>query len=165
MNHVITIPPDTMKDLIFIWKVRNHPKVRVMMRNTKSFTLKEHMRFWKREKQQWFLWRVIWFKGKRVGYCSLRNGELGIAILPEYWSRGIGFEAIRQFKGDMRKLGLWRSPKAEIKKGNTRSIALFKKAKIRTKIIEKKERLAMPRKFGKSAKRDCQMRRTRGEKK
>ena len=137
MNDVLIIPLDPLRDLRFVYMVRNHPQVRKWMVNSKPFSYEQHLKYWEKERANARYWYVIWRGGKRVGYLNFRGGKMDIAVHPRHWGNGIATEAVRQALEQMELFGLRGGAVAEIKEGNARSKATFRKNGVTTRMIGK----------------------------
>ena len=88
-----------------IWVGRNHPEIRKWMTNSDPFSYKEHLKFIEnlRKRTDRIFWAVL-FQDKIVGsYClnpynSIeKKGEMGKFLFVEYWGRGLGKIATKEF--------------------------------------------------------------------
>lgn len=122
------------EDVELIWKIRNHPNIRLASSNTQEFLLADH--------NKWFIEKYftdqdnlcyVLEDDRVIGYCRFDYDKknnyyvVSIAIDPDYHGKGLGNQLIYQ------SLSLFIQTKkvvkvfAEIKKDNNKSLGLFKK--------------------------------------
>ena len=126
----------TIHDLRFLLQIRNDPTVRRAFFNSEKIGKKRH-EAWLRytlENPDVYLY-IIQGIGtpSDYGYCRLacddNEGEISIAILPQFRGRGIATFAIRSLIRRAKKLGI--QPFAEVKRNNVASLKAFLKAGMR----------------------------------
>ena len=130
----------TMKDLDFLFHLRNDPTVRKAFFNSKKIGKRTH-EAWLRttlEKPYVYLY-IIQEKGTwhDYGYCRLvcngDKGEISIAIHHRFRESGIATLAIRSLLRKAKQLGI--QPFAKVKADNIASLKTFLKAGMRPREI------------------------------
>jgi RimJ/RimL family protein N-acetyltransferase len=84
----------------FLYKIRNDPRIRSKMLDTKPIPWSTHVEFWKKRlKRKVRNDFIIGYEGKQIGIIRLdrRNGyqEVSIIIAPEFQNMGIGTRALQ----------------------------------------------------------------------
>ena len=116
---LVLLIPDTPKlrkmritDLMFLFKLIRHNKIKNYSRNRDLNQLIEDMKSSK---------KIILYKNRRVGCVREYEKEISIAILPDYWNKGIGTKVIKMISKHKHNL------KAKINPHNFPSINVFKR--------------------------------------
>ncbi len=120
-----------------MFNVRTHPSVCTFMPGSPPKNFLEHVQYLYNVKNKVFF--LIGNEEELFGYCQATFGleeiELGWAIAPQYWGKGIGTEAVRQLIETVLPHG--KRIVLYVRKNNPRAIALYKKYNF--KITEERE--------------------------
>ena len=96
----VTIREATDEDMLGWMEIRNSPEVYPGFYTQKEpLTLEEHKKWWESRNQDWKKY-IIMYQEKPVGILNIAqldhwSPEIGYAILPQYWGKGIGTMAVR----------------------------------------------------------------------
>ncbi len=114
----IRLRPAKPKDAQLVYRWRMDPETRKQSHNTGKFTKASHVKWFNQHLAE--LSMIEW-DGKTVGQIRIHDGLVSIVVAPAYRGKGIATAALR-------KLGMVRTFKAEIKPDNWASIRAFRKA-------------------------------------
>ena len=105
----------------FVLDLRNRDYVRENSWNTNIIKKDEHEKFWK--DNYMFYW-VIQTLGDNIpiGFVRVKNNEVSIAVLKEYWNQSYGYFALQAIS-ELFPKGI----RAEVKMGNIHSLYFFVK--------------------------------------
>ena len=119
-GEVCVICKATLNDSRFVFNLRNKDYVQNISWNTKQITIDEHESFWKKNYK--FYWIIQSLTDKEsIGFVRIKDGEVSIAILKEFWNQSYGYFAIQEIKKNYPNL------RAEVKMDNVHSFCFFVK--------------------------------------
>lgn len=122
----------TLKDAEIIWKIRNHPEIRLKSGNQNKISLKEHKLWFENKyfKESYNYCFVIELDKLVIGYCRLDFDRdencynVSIAIKYGYQARGYGNVLLDR---TLKKIKIEQGVIAKVKKDNKHSLGLFQK--------------------------------------
>jgi len=117
---VSVIRKATVDDSADVFKLRNKKYVRDVSWNDKIISWREHVAFWENNHQ--FYWIIqSCSDASFVGFVRVKNKEISIAVLEEFWNQGYGYFAVQQIKKQFPDL------RVEVRLGNNHSLCFFVK--------------------------------------
>ncbi|MBE3143543.1 MAG: GNAT family N-acetyltransferase [Planctomycetes bacterium] len=116
-------------DIDFYLKVRNDPKVWPgFYTQREPLTLETHLAWWYSRNQDWRKF-IIELDGPigilNIGQLDHWSPEIGYALLPEYWGKGYGTEAVKMALNWLKSRG-YGYTHTTVLKTNKRSLNLLK---------------------------------------
>jgi len=110
----------SVDDAGFIFDLRNTDYVRKVSWNTNPIDWDEHKKFWKDNYQ--FYWIIQSLSDNNpIGFIRVKNNEVSIALLEEYWNQSYGYFAMQEIRKKFPNL------RAEVKLNNEHSLYFFVK--------------------------------------
>lgn len=103
-----------------VFNLRNKDYVRKVSWNPDSITWKEHIEFWKNNYQ--FYWIIqSCSDGGFIGFVRVKNDEVSIAVLKEFWNKRYGYFALQEIMKHCPNM------RCEVKLDNIHSLYFFVK--------------------------------------
>lgn len=82
-----------MKDVFFVYNIRNLACDRELYLSTHRISFIQHLSFWIRH---WHEYKICWLGNTKIGYCGIVNDDFRFAVDLRYRGKGFGKEIIKQ---------------------------------------------------------------------
>jgi hypothetical protein len=108
----------------FIRKLRNHPKIKKNFIQQTYISASQQVKYMKKHQKDYY---ICLLDDVPAGYIGVIDGDIRIAVLPEFQNKGVGLFLIKNIQKKYKNL------QAKIKIKNQVSIQLFKEAGFKLK--------------------------------
>ena len=117
---VSVIRKATLDDSKDVFDLRNKDYVKEVSWNNDTISWSEHEQFWKDNFQYYWIIQSC-SDASFVGFIRVKDKEVSIAVLKEFWNQGYGYFAVQQIKKQFPDL------RAEVRLANNHSLCFFVK--------------------------------------